>query len=87
MPSFIVSVCNTNGEYALWTLMLIMVFFGLQLVACGVAVATYNEGATDFKETPVYKESMQSRELLEEPDASNSDVFESNPTEQAPSLE
>lgn len=67
--------------------MLIMVFFGLQLVACGVAVATYNEGATDFKETPVYKESMQSRELLEEPDASNSDVFESNPTEEAPNLE
>lgn len=61
--------------------------YSLQLVACGVAVATYNEGATDFKETPVYKESMQSRELLEEPDASNSDVFESNPTEQAPSLE
>ncbi|KAK4436941.1 hypothetical protein Salat_0028000 [Sesamum alatum] len=57
------------------------------LVACGIAVATYNEGATDFKETPAYKESIQSRELLEEPDASNSDVFESNPTEQAPSLE
>ncbi|KAI3454843.1 hypothetical protein Pfo_030841 [Paulownia fortunei] len=57
------------------------------LVACGIAVATYNEGATDFKDTPVYKESIQSRELLEEPDASNSDVFESNPTEQVPSLE
>ncbi|PIN11359.1 hypothetical protein CDL12_16042 [Handroanthus impetiginosus] len=57
------------------------------LIACGIAVATYNEGATDFKETPAYKESIQSRELLEEPDASNSDVFESNPTEQAPSLE
>lgn len=58
-----------------------------QLIACGVAVATYNEGATDFKETPAYKESIQSRELLEEPDASTSDVFESNPTEVAPSLE
>ncbi|XVF53926.1 hypothetical protein PTKIN_Ptkin05aG0139400 [Pterospermum kingtungense] len=57
------------------------------LIACGIAVATYNEGATDFKETPAYKESIQSRELLEEPDASNSDVFESNPTEVAPSLE
>lgn len=56
-------------------------------MACGVAVATYNEGATDFKDTPVYKESVQSRELLDEPDASSSDVFESNPTEQAPSLE
>ncbi|MFQ6632172.1 hypothetical protein Gotur_009143 [Gossypium turneri] len=58
-----------------------------QLVACGIAVATYNEGATDFKETPAYKESIQSQELLEQPDASNSDVFESNPTEVAPSLE
>ncbi|KAK8283746.1 hypothetical protein V6Z12_D08G115000 [Gossypium hirsutum] len=62
--------------------------FLLQLIACGIAVvATYNEGATDFKETPAYKESVQSRELLEEPDVSNSDVFESNPTEVAPSLE
>lgn len=60
---------------------------GFALVACGIAVATYNEGATDFKATPVYKESIQSRELLEEPDASNSDVFEANPTEVAPSLE
>ncbi|XVF09620.1 hypothetical protein REPUB_Repub07fG0109600 [Reevesia pubescens] len=57
------------------------------LIACGIAVATYNEGATDFKETPAYKESIQSRDLLEEPEASNSDVFESNPTEVAPSLE
>jgi len=50
-------------------------------------VATYNDGATDFKATPVYKEAMESQELLEEPEASNSDVFESNPTEEAPSLE
>ncbi|KAL7202716.1 hypothetical protein ACSBR1_034230 [Camellia fascicularis] len=57
------------------------------LIACGIAVATYNEGATDFKATPAYKESIQSRELLEEPEGSNSDVFESNPTEEAPSLE
>ncbi|XP_027126276.1 uncharacterized protein [Coffea arabica] len=57
------------------------------LIACGIAVATYNEGATDFKDTPAYKESIQSRELLEEPEASGSDVFESNPTEEAPSLE
>ncbi|GLU13019.1 hypothetical protein SLE2022_296680 [Rubroshorea leprosula] len=63
--------------------------FGLvfALIACGIAVATYDEGATDFKETPAYKESIQYRELLEEPEASNSDVFESNPTEVAPSLE
>ncbi|XP_052197393.1 uncharacterized protein LOC127804558 [Diospyros lotus] len=57
------------------------------LIACGIAVATYNEGATDFKETPAYKESVQSRDLLEEPEGSTSDVFESNPTEEAPSLE
>uniref|UniRef100_A0A7N0ZXI8 Uncharacterized protein n=1 Tax=Kalanchoe fedtschenkoi TaxID=63787 RepID=A0A7N0ZXI8_KALFE len=57
------------------------------LVACGIAVVTYNEGATDFKDTPAYKESVQSRELLEGPDISGSDVFESNPTEEAPSLE
>lgn len=58
-----------------------------QLIACGIAVATYNEGATDFKDTTAYKESVQSRELLEEPDTSSPDVFESNPTEVAPSLE
>ncbi|MCE3216074.1 hypothetical protein HAX54_004736 [Datura stramonium] len=57
------------------------------LIACGIAVATYNDGATDFKATPVYKEAIQSGELLEEPEASDSDVFESNPTEEAPSLE
>lgn len=59
----------------------------LQLISAGIAVATYNEGATDFKQTPTYKESIQSRELIEEPDASNADVFEANPTETAPSLE
>ncbi len=60
---------------------------GFALIACGIAVVTYNEGATDFKKTPVYQESVQSRELLEEPETSNSDVFESNPTEEAPSLD
>lgn len=63
------------------------IFLYLQLIACGIAVTTYNEGATDFKDTTVYKESIQSKELLEEPEASGSDVFESNPTEEAPSLE
>ncbi|ONK75275.1 uncharacterized protein A4U43_C03F15170 [Asparagus officinalis] len=57
------------------------------LISGGIAAATYNEGAADFKQTPAYKESIQSRELLEEPDASNADVFEANPTETAPSLE
>ncbi|KAF5184204.1 At-rich interactive domain protein [Thalictrum thalictroides] len=60
---------------------------GFALIACGIAVTTYNEGATDFKKTPVYQESIQSRELLEEPEASSSDVFEANPTEEAPSLD
>ncbi|XP_074278733.1 uncharacterized protein LOC141602330 [Silene latifolia] len=57
------------------------------LVACAIAVATYNEGATDFKDTPAYKESIQSQDLLEDPNASDSDIFESNPTEEAPALE
>ncbi|MQL91480.1 hypothetical protein Taro_024094 [Colocasia esculenta] len=57
------------------------------LISGGIAVATYNEGATDFKQTPVYKESMQSRELLEEPDSSGSEVFEANPTEAASTAE
>ncbi|XP_078430062.1 AT-rich interactive domain protein [Wolffia australiana] len=57
------------------------------LIACGIAVATYNEGATDFKETTVYKESTQSQDFLEEPDLSSSDVFEVNPTEVAPSVD
>ncbi|PWA60688.1 hypothetical protein CTI12_AA376980 [Artemisia annua] len=64
-----------------------IVFADMRLVSSGIAVATYNEGATDFKETPAYKESIQSRDLLEEPEASSPDVFESNPTEEAPSLE
>ncbi|RWR84979.1 hypothetical protein CKAN_01381900 [Cinnamomum micranthum f. kanehirae] len=59
---------------------------GYALIAYGIAVATYNEGATDFKQTPVYKESIQSRELLEESDASSSDVLEGNPTEEAPNF-
>ncbi|WOL14075.1 hypothetical protein Cni_G22855 [Canna indica] len=60
---------------------------GFALIACGIAAGTYNDGATDFRQTPVYKDSIQSQELLEEPDASNTDVFEANPTEVAPSLE
>ncbi|ESQ27781.1 hypothetical protein EUTSA_v10019131mg [Eutrema salsugineum] len=58
------------------------------LISGGIAAGTYNEGATDFKETPVYKEAIQSRDLLDEAESSNSeDVFESNPTEVAPSLD
>lgn len=60
------------------------VVFGL--IACGVAVATYNDGATDFRDTPAYKES-QSQEFPEEAESSSADVFEGNPTEVAPALE
>jgi hypothetical protein len=59
----------------------------LQLVACGVAVRTYNFGATDFKEMPVYKEAIESQGLFDEaPETSNSEIFENNPTEDAPLL-
>jgi len=58
----------------------------VQLIACGVAVATYNDGATDFRDTPAYKES-QSQEFPEESESSSADVFEGNPTEVAPVLE
>ncbi|XP_050376955.1 uncharacterized protein LOC126794322 [Argentina anserina] len=61
--------------------------FGFAVIAAIAAAATFNEGATDFKETPAYKDSIQSREFLEEPEGSSPDVFESNPTEVAPSLE
>ncbi|KAL6637048.1 hypothetical protein ACP70R_024620 [Stipagrostis hirtigluma subsp. patula] len=60
------------------------VVFGLG--ACGVAVATYNDGATDFRDTPAYKES-QSQEFPEESESSGADIFEGNPTEVAPALE
>jgi hypothetical protein len=56
------------------------------LVACGFAVATYNDGATDFRETPSFKESL-TQEFPEDAESSGSDVFEGNPTEVAPALE
>ncbi|CAN8234949.1 unnamed protein product [Cochlearia groenlandica] len=58
------------------------------LISGGIAAGTYNEGATDFKETPVYKEAIQSRDLLDEAEGSNSEeLFESNPTDVAPSVD
>lgn len=59
----------------------------LQVLGGLYAALNYNVGASDFKETPAYKESVQSQEFLEQSEASDSDVFESNPTEVAPSLE
>ncbi|XP_013594490.1 PREDICTED: uncharacterized protein LOC106302545, partial [Brassica oleracea var. oleracea] len=59
------------------------------LISSGIAAGTYNEGATDFKETPVYKEAMESRDLLDEAEVeglNSEDVFESNPTEVAPTI-
>lgn len=56
------------------------------IVACGVAAVTYNSGAKDLKETSAQKDSVESRKLLEGPDMAEPDVFESNPTEVAPSL-
>nr|VDD23006.1 unnamed protein product [Brassica oleracea] len=53
----------------------------VELISGGIAAGTYN----DFKEMPV---AMESRDLLDEAEGSNSeDVFGSNPTEVAPSLE
>ncbi|KEH27044.1 hypothetical protein MtrunA17_Chr6g0484641 [Medicago truncatula] len=67
------------GEW-LWILGVLFAVFG-----GGYAAINYNLGASDFKETPAYKES-QSQELLEQPETSESDIFDSNPTEVAPSL-
>lgn len=59
--------------------------FLFALVACGIAVRTYNFGATDFKETPVYKEAIESQGLFDEaPETSNSQIFDINPIEEAP---
>lgn len=52
------------------------------LIGCGVAVKTYNLGATDFKETPVYKEAMKAQGLFEVPP--DSDVFEESPKDAPP---
>lgn len=79
------------SSHTIWTCRLIFESFlcspWSQILAGLFGAANYNQGASDFKDTPAYKESVQSRELLEQPDASDSDVFESNPTEVAPSLE
>lgn len=33
----------------------------MQIVACGIAARTYNSGATDFKQTPLYKEALEAQ--------------------------
>ncbi|BBN00566.1 hypothetical protein MPTK1_2g00270 [Marchantia polymorpha subsp. ruderalis] len=59
----------------------------ISLVACGVAVRTYNTGATDFKDTAVFKEAMDSQVEMD------SSVFDQVDTEgftdpgQAPPIE
>lgn len=52
------------------------------LGGCLIAVKYYNEGASDFKETPVYKESMEAQGFLEVP--SDSKVFDEPPSQDAP---
>ncbi|KAK2397603.1 hypothetical protein P8452_18533 [Trifolium repens] len=74
---------NTVGFIGEWLWILGGVF---AVLGGGYAAINYNLGASDFKETPAYKESVQSQELLEQPETSESDIFESNPTEVAPSL-
>ncbi|XP_045790764.1 uncharacterized protein LOC123885527 [Trifolium pratense] len=74
---------NTVGFIGEWLWVLGGLF---AVLGGGFAAINYNSGASDFKETPAYKESVQSQELLEQPETSESDVFDSNPTEVAPSL-
>ncbi|KAH7282707.1 hypothetical protein KP509_35G044500 [Ceratopteris richardii] len=57
---------------------------GVALIACFVAVRFYNEGASDFKETEVYKEAMESQGFVETP--SDSKVFEEPPLQDAPAV-
>ncbi|KAF3534659.1 hypothetical protein DY000_02042433, partial [Brassica cretica] len=73
-------------------------FFVQYLWAFGIVFALFNFvtvnlqwncGGDVFKETPVYKEAMESRDLLDEAEVEGSnseDVFESNPTEVAPTI-
>eukprot|EP00246_Nothoceros_aenigmaticus_P009208 TRINITY_DN24583_c0_g1_i1.p1 TRINITY_DN24583_c0_g1~~TRINITY_DN24583_c0_g1_i1.p1 ORF type:complete len:174 (-),score=24.40 TRINITY_DN24583_c0_g1_i1:349-870(-) len=53
------------------------------IVACGIAVRTYNSGATDFKQTPVYKEGIEAQRGFTE---DSSPGFADAPAE-APALE
>ncbi|KAF2544073.1 hypothetical protein F2Q68_00032330, partial [Brassica cretica] len=73
-------------------------FFVQYLWAFGIVFALFNFvtvnlqwncGRDVFKETPVYKEVMESRDLLDEAEVEGSnseDVFESNRTEVAPTI-
>jgi len=54
----------------------------IALGGCFTAVRFYNNGATDFKETSVYKESMESQGFVEVP--SDSKVFDEPPSQDAP---
>lgn len=54
------------------------------LIGCTVAVRFYNEGASNFKETEVFKEAMEAQGVLEAP--SDSKVFEESPPKDAPAV-
>ncbi|KAJ7563698.1 hypothetical protein O6H91_03G121800 [Diphasiastrum complanatum] len=46
----------------------------IALVACGIAVRTYNQGARDFRETPVFKEALRAQGKLDgAPEADSED--------------
>ena len=57
--------------------------FYLQLTGCFVAVRYYNEGASDFKETEVFKEAMEAQGFVESP--SDSTIFDEPEPKDAPS--
>jgi hypothetical protein len=56
----------------------------IALVACGVAVTSYNSGAVDIRETDIFKEALKNQENA----SFDSDSFQDYPqTSEAPSLE
>jgi len=51
--------------------------FWLQIIACLTAVRTYNLGATDFKDTEVFKEAIEYQ--VDSAEGSGSSPFEEAP--------
>ncbi|KAL3695826.1 hypothetical protein R1sor_009902 [Riccia sorocarpa] len=58
----------------------------VSLVACGIAVRTYNTGATDFKDTAVFKEAMDSQVEMDSSVFDQAEKQALPQPEQAPSL-
>ncbi|TKY44699.1 hypothetical protein E2542_SST30977 [Spatholobus suberectus] len=61
--------------------------FAVAAILALLGCFTHHEPPKKLKEAAANKYSVQSSEVFEEPDAYDSDVFDSNPTEVAPSLE